>query len=359
MYRILRDRLDWGLIAASLVLIVIGLIAIASGDKELFARQLIWVFAALALIFGLAFLNLRAALSYRWVILAIYLVLLTLLIATYFLAPAIHGAKSWILVGPLRAQPSEFMKIALVVLLSSFFAVRHVAIAQIGVIIASFVYFLIPAIFVILQPDLGTALILFSIWFSYLIFSGLPIRYIVGVLLLFAILGVGAWEFGLADYQKARILALFQPETDPLGVNYSVAQSKIAIGSGGIFGKGFGQGTQVQLGFLPAAQTDFVFAAFTEEWGLMGGTVLIGAFLFLIYRIVRLGLSAESNFPRFICLGTAAILLSHLVVNLGSSLGILPVIGVGLPFVSYGGSNLLTVSALLGIIQSVSLGRKT
>lgn len=250
------------------------------------------------------------------------------------------------------------MKLALIVLLSSFFARRHVAIAEPRTIAISFVYLLIPILLVLLQPDLGTALVLFGIWFGYLLVSELPLRHIAVAILIFALLGILAWNFGLASYQKERITGLFSPETDPLGVNYSVLQSKIAIGSGGVFGKGFGQGTQVQLGFLPAAHTDFIFSAFVEEWGLIGGFLIIAAFLYLIYRILQLGLRSHNNFARFISLGTAIMLFIHFSVNLGSALGLLPVIGISLPLVSYGGSNLLTVAALIGIIAGVHERRR-
>ncbi len=348
------QRLDGGIVFTSVFLMAAGLTTIAaSPEDELFRRQLIWLILALPLILGLPFANLRAVFSYRWLILGIYFFILFLLIITYFFAPTIGGVRSWLQVGSIQIQPSEFMKAALIILFSSFFAGRHVAIRRLGVIAASSVYFLLPVIFVLLQPDLGTSLILFGIWFGYLLVSELPLRHLLIAVIILALVGIGAWSYELAPYQKARITALFSPEADPLGVNYSVLQSKIAIGSAGFFGKGFGQGSQVQLGFLPAAETDFIFSAFVEEWGLVGGFILIGAFLYLIYRILRLGIKSQNNFARFVALGTAIMLFIHFGVNLGSSLGLLPVIGIGLPLVSYGGSNLLTTAVLLGIIQGV------
>jgi len=354
MTRLVTAKFDWGILVAVLVLIVAGLLVLASSDTELFVKQLTWLVGAFLLMLGLPFLNLRALFNYRWLILGVYFFVLLLLVVTYFAAPIIHGARSWIVLGPLQIQPSEFMKAALIILFSSFFATRHVAIARIGIIASSFLYFLVPATIVLLQPDLGSSLVLLGIWLGYLLISGIPKKYILVGLLIFAIVGVFAWSFLFADYQKARIVGLFQPDEDPLGVNYSVAQSKIAIGSAGFFGKGFGGGTQVQLGFLPAAQTDFVFAAFVEEWGILGGSILVSAFVFLVYRLLKRGRESSSNLPRFIVLGTALVLLIHFVINMGSTLGLLPVIGIGLPFVSYGGSNLLTVAALIGIIQGVT-----
>ncbi len=350
----LSNKLDAGVIVSAFLLLAIGLVTLMSSGGAFFTRQLIWATGAIIFMVGLPFLNLRAAFSYRWVIWSIYLSAFALLVSVLLLASPIHGAKSWIVLGSFQIQPSEFMKIALIIFLSSFFAKQHVSIARMSVIFASFIYFLIPAVLIILQPDLGTGLILFGIWFGYLILSGLPFRHVLSALLIILIIGVIAWNFGLAGYQKARIAALFQPNVDRLGINYNVAQSKIAIGSAGIFGKGFGQGTQVQLGFLPAAQTDFIFSAFVEEWGLVGGALLILTFLFLIYSILRLGIRSTNNFARFVSLGTATMLSLHFIINLGSALGLLPVIGVGLPFVSYGGSNLLTVAILVGIIQGIA-----
>ena len=354
MNRAILAKFDWGLIGAVAILIASGLLVLAASNQAFFIRQLIWLVGAVALIMGLPLLNLRAILSYKWIIFGIYFFVLFLLVVTFFVAPTINGAKSWIVIGSFQIQASEFMKAALIIFLSSFFATRHVAIARIGVIIKSFIYFLIPTVIVLIQPDLGTSLVLLGIWLGYLLISGLPLKYIATGFVIALIVGALSWGFLFADYQKARISALFTPDVDTLGINYSVAQSKIAIGSGGFFGKGFGRGTQVQLGFLPASETDFVFAAFVEEWGFLGGAVLISAFVFLVYRLIRIGLRSTSNFPRFIALGTVTMIFIHFVVNLGSALGLLPVVGIGLPFVSYGGSNLLTTAALIGIIQSVS-----
>jgi len=347
-------RADPWLLGSVLFLIVAGLAVQASISSQLFVRQLVWVAIALIIIFALPRLNLRAAFSYRWVILGIYLGVLALLIFTYFVAPAVHGHRSWINFGSFQIQPSEFMKAALIVLFSRFFALRHVSIAHWGTIAVSFIYFVVPTVFVLLQPDTGTALVLFVIWFGYLLVSEIPWRHLIAFFLAFAVVGALAWNFGLANYQKERIRGLFNPSYEPLGINYNVIQAKIAVGSAGIFGKGFEQGTQVQLGFLPAAATDFAFSAFTEEWGLSGAILLITAFLLLIYRILRIGIAAEDNFSRFICIGTAIFILTHLIINFGSNLGVLPVIGIGLPLVSYGGSNLLTAAVLIGIIQNIA-----
>ncbi len=350
----LSGKLDLWLLGPVLYLMFAGLLIMYSIDQGLFVKQLIWALLGFAIIFGFFYLNLRALFSYRWIILSIYLGLTLLLLATYFVATPIAGTRSWIVLGDFQIQPSEFMKVALVILLSRFFASRHIAIADFKIIATSFIYVLVPLVLILIQPDLGTALVIFGIWFGYLLVSEMPWRKTLGFVGLFLVVVALAWNFGLADYQKDRVLALFNPSKDPLGVNYSVIQSKIAIGSAGIFGKGFGQGTQVQLGFLPAPSTDFVFSAFTEEWGIIGGFTIIGALLILVSRIVFIGKNQSNNFYKFLCLGTIIVIMLHTTVNLGSALGLLPVVGVSLPFVSYGGSNLLTLSLLIGIINHIT-----
>lgn len=350
----LSDRLDLWLLGPMVYLMAAGLLIIYSIDQGLFIKQLIWVALGLVLILGFYYLNLRAFLSYQWVILAIYVLIVLLLLVTYFIATPISGTRSWIILGSAQIQSSEFMKVALIILLSRFFASRHISIANIKTITISFIYALLPLILILIQPDLGTALIIFGIWFGYLLVSELPLRQILGFVGLFLIILALAWNFGLAHYQKERILGLFDETRDPLGVNYSVIQSKIAIGSAGLFGKGFRQGTQIQLGFLPVAHTDFVFSAFTEEWGILGGMTIILALFALIVRITFIGEGQNNNFYKFIALGTVIVILLHIIMNLGSALGLFPVVGVSLPFVSYGGSNLLTLSILIGIIHNIA-----
>ena len=343
---------DWYLIGAVAFIMGAGLLVLASSDHFLFYRQLIWIFIALALLIGLPLLNIKALLSYRWFIVGVYLLCLGLLVINFIIAPAVHGARSWIPLGPFKMQPSEFMQAALILIFSVFFAARHVSIANLKTIAISFVYFFIPAVMVLLQPNLGTTLIMFGIWFGYLLVSEMPARYLGAAVLILAVVGVFMWHFGFASYQKERIIGLFHPQKDPLGINYNTIQSKITIGSGGFFGEGFGQGTEVKLGFLPAAQTDFAFSSFIEEWGFLGALLVLAAFVLVIYRVLNIGLKADNNTLRFLSLGAVMFVILHLAVNLGSITGLLPVVGEGMPFLSYGGSDLLTASALLGIVQS-------
>lgn len=337
-----------------LFLAVASLLILYSIDFDFFWHQALWFGMGFMIIPLFSLVEWRALLSYRWLVGGIYLLCVLLLIANLIFAPTIRSVKSWLEIGPLRFQTAEFAKVALIIILAYFFARRHIAIAYLPNILKSFLYFVILAGLILFQPDLGLVLVFAAIWLGFLLVSGIPWRYLLAGLILLAILSPIAWRYFLEDYQKERITALFNVNYSPLEVNYSVNQSKIAIGSAGFLGKGFGQGTQVQLGFLPEAHGDFIFAAFIEEWGLLGGLLVIVAFGSLIWRIVLIGLAAENNFERLVCLGSAIMLMAYFALNVGSTTGLLPVIGVPLPFLSYGGSNLLANAILIGIIQGIA-----
>lgn len=335
-----------------------GLLSLLSTARNLFWPQLIWVLLGLAIIFLIANFDWRPFINYKWFIFGIYGAAIALLAATYFFAPAIRGVRAWLPIGPLQFQTSELAKFALILVYSSFFAKSHVGIAHIKNLLSSFAYFAIPALFVAAQPDMGTALILFGIWFGYLLVSGIRWKHILWSAVVFIVVIILMWSYVLKDYQKERIIGFLNPEQSPFGFNYSVIQSKIAIGSAGLWGKGFGQGTQAQLGFLPEAQTDFIFAAFIEEWGMLGGLIIIAVFLLVLYRIMRIGLEADDNFTKFVCLGASLLFLLHFILNAGSNVGLMPVVGVSFPFLSYGGSNLLLNSLLIGMIQSIAMHKR-
>ena len=351
----LWKKMDWPLLLALAFLALAGLLSLASTNAAFFWQQLVWVSAGLAAIFALSQIDLRPFLTARWFYLGFFGAAILLLVATYFFASPIRGARSWLTLGGLKLQTSELVKPALIMLFAVFFSRRHVQIARVRNLLVSFLYFALPAFLIIIQPDLGTTMILFGIWLSFLLVSGVRWRHLLAALLIFALIAAVAWIYFLKDYQKDRILGLFFPERDPLGINYNVIQSKIAIGSAGFFGKGFGQGTQAQLGFLPEAQADFIFAAFVEEWGMLGGLLVVGAFLLLIARIVGIGFKSANNFGAFACLGTAAMFVLHFLFNVGSNLGFFPVVGVPFPFFSYGGSSFLTNALLIGIIQQIKI----
>ena len=346
-------NLDWKLNFAVLFLALASLVSLLGAKPELFWKQLIWWVVGITLIFLIIGFDWRPFINYRGVVLGIYFAVIALLLLTFLFAPTIRGTRGWLVLGSFQLQASEFAKISLIILYAIFFSRRHIGIARVSNLMVSFVYFIVPAVLVAIQPDFGSVLILFFIWFGFLLVSGIRWRHLALMLIIFAVSGLFMWHNVLKDYHKERILGMLFPARDALGINYSVIQSKIAIGSAGLFGKGFGQGTQVQLGFLPEAQTDFIFSAVVEEWGLIAASLLIVAFAVLLFRIIKVGLASNNNFNRFVCLGAAILFIAHFVLNVGSNLGLTPVIGVTFPFLSYGGSSLLTNLMLIGIIQSI------
>lgn len=347
-------NLDWQLNGAIIFLAISSLLILASASPHLFWRQAIWYLFGFAIVFGFANIDWRWLSGQIWLRQSIYWLVLGLLFITYFLAPSIRGVRSWLVFGPLQFQVSELAKLSLIVVYAGFFATRHFETALLRNIIYSFLYLLPNLFLVLIQPDLGTAVILFGIWAGFVLLSGITWRQFFAGVLILAVIAAFSWFSFLKPYQKERIVSFLFPDSDPLGVSYNVIQSKTAVGSAGFFGKGFGQGTQVQLGFLPEAQADFIFAAFTEEWGLIGGFLVIAAFWLILYRIVKIGLYSGGNYAKFAALGTLLVLILHFVFNLGSNLGLLPVVGVTFPFFSYGGSSLLTLFILIGIIQSIN-----
>ncbi|MEK7574192.1 MAG: FtsW/RodA/SpoVE family cell cycle protein [Patescibacteria group bacterium] len=348
-------KIDWWLIGALTFLAGASLVSLLSTKPNLFKYQLLWYGLSFPIIFLAAKINWRWLTTQNWFFLSFYWLTVVLLVVTLFAGRSIRGAQSWLVIEPVRFQSSELAKIALILLFASFFSRRHLEVSTIKNIAASFFYFLLPAALVMRQPDLGTVMIFLGIWFGFLIVSGLSWRKILIGFLILILAFSFLWLTFLKSYQKERISGFIFPERNPLGINYNVIQSKIAIGSAGLFGKGFGQGTQVQLGFLPEAQADFIFSAFTEEWGLVGGFALIAAFLLIIFRIIKTGVKSESNCAKFICLGSVIVLASQFFFNVGSSLGLSPVVGTTFPFFSYGGSSLLTSALLIGIIQNIAI----
>lgn len=346
---------DWKLNIPIFILVAISLLSLSSAKPELFWKQLLFFIISLSLFFLIAKTEWRPFINYRGAVLGIYFFIIILLLITYFFAPPVRGVRAWLPLGPFQFQASEFAKVVLIIIFANFFRKKHVSIARVSNILISFFYFAVPALLVLIQPDLGSVLILFSIWFGFLLVSGIKWRHLLISFLIFAAVGIFMWASILENYQKERISGVFFPSQDPLGINYNVIQSKIAIGSAGFLGKGFNQGTQTQLGFLPEAQTDFIFAAIVEEFGLLAGFIIMLAFGYLILRIVIIGMHTDNNFGRFICLGTAMFLIVQFALNIGSNLGITPVIGVPFPFLSYGGSSLLTSFIIIGIIQSINI----
>ena len=351
-------RLNWILNLGILFLFGAGLLSLVSTNPHLAKMQFLWGAIGAVLIILLANFDWRPFINDRWFVFGIYGLAIALLAITYFAAPLIRGTHSWIVLGPFKIQTSELAKLSLIILYSYFFAKGHIGIGNLKTVFLSFAYLAPPALLVIIQPDMGSAIILFGIWFGYLLVSGLRWKHILWSVVAFVVAMVLMWSFVLRDYQKERIIGLFNPEKDPFGASYNVIQSKIAVGSASFLGKGFRQGTQTQLGFLPEAQTDFIFSAIVEEFGAAGGLAIIGAFILVLFEITRIGLASDNNFSKFICLGASIVFLLHFIINIGSTLGLVPVIGVPFPFLSYGGSNLLTNAILIGMIQSAAMHKR-
>jgi len=354
-------KLDWILITSSFLLVGFGLLSIYSsslgkGDFWNFKKQIIFFGIGILAMLIFSFFDWRYFREDPYLIIILYFLSLLSLIGLFFFAPEIRGTKSWYRVGGLSLDPIEFVKIILVVLLAKYFSSRHIEMYRIRHILLSGFYIILPAILIFLQPNLGSVLILMCLWIGVLFVSGIKIRHFLILALLGAVIFAVSWVTILKDYQKERILSFVQPQlSDPLKVGWNQRQSKIAVGSGGFFGQGIFKGSQTQYGFLPEPQTDFVFSVIAEETGLAGVSVLFLFFLILIWRIMKIAFSATNNFPRLFAVGFSALLISQIFINIGMNIGLLPIIGIPLPLVSYGGGGLILIFLSLGILQNIKL----
>ncbi|MBU6142231.1 rod shape-determining protein RodA [Patescibacteria group bacterium] len=334
-------------------LVLSGLVLLSAVSPHLFYLQLVWVFLGAVLVTIFLYVDWRSVFNSRWIVWAFYGVAFLLMLAAYFAGPVIRNTRSWIVLGPVNLQPVELMKVALIFLYANYFSRRHLSVARWKNIATSFFFFALPAAVAVRLPDLGSALIFFGIWFGFLLLSGLPLRRIAVAVLIFVLAGGFVWTYVFRDYHRARIIGFLYPQTNVLGINYSTTQAKIAIGSAGFLGKGYGQGTETELGFLSEPTQDFIFAAIIEEWGILGGLVVLAAFFLLILQVLRIGALADENFEKFICLGVAMMLGVQFLLNAGSTTGLTPVVGVTFPFVSYGGSSMFANFFLLAIVNSI------
>lgn len=286
----------------------------------------------------------------------LYFLTLGLLGLVMLLGDQAKGAQRWLDLGIIRFQPSELMKLAMPMTVAAFLHHRRLPPSLLTILIALIVIG-IPALLVMEQPDLGTALLIIAAGGFALFFSGLQWRWIFGALAGIAALAPVLWE-RLHDYQRNRILTLLNPESDPLGTGYHIAQSKIAIGSGGLFGKGWLNGTQAHLDFLPEAHTDFIFAVFTEEMGLFGFLLLLMLYLAVVGRCLWIALRAQDTFQRLLAGSLALVFFIYVFINIGMVIGLLPVVGVPLPLVSYGGTSAVSLLASFGMLMSIHTHRK-
>lgn len=353
------SKIDWVLLAAAAFLAAAGLLMMVSlGSREQdplfwFWRQLLWIGIGGAVAVGAAAVDYRLFRNSTTVVMTAYVLSVLLLVAVLAFGTTINGAKSWFSFGGFLFQPVEIAKIALILVLAKYYAAKHIELWRFRHVMITGAYMGILALLTASQPDLGSALILFAIWFGMTIVSGIRRTPFIALLVLLAIGAALLWGYGLNDRQKTRVLVFIRPEAVSSAALYNVRQAVIAVGAGGLWGEGLGEGSQAQLKFLPAAKTDFVFAALGQELGLVGIGLILGAFGVLFWRIIAAGQHAGNNFARLFAVGFFLMLASHVFVNVAMNLGIFPVIGIPLPFVSYGGSNLLANFLGLGILLSI------
>jgi rod shape determining protein RodA len=352
---------DWTLLALVLGICAIGIINIYSavfstGERQfpLYLKQIQWV------LLGLFFMTVVFLIDYRIINEGAYLIYgvsVALLLIVYLYGYTTHGSQRWITIGGFSFQPSELMKLTIILALARYFddhksnepyTLRELFLPSLITII--------PFLLILKQPDLGTALIIMIIFSSIIFFIGINWKSVaiasIGCLILIPI----TWHF-LKDYQKERLITFLNPDNDPLGAGYHIIQSMIAVGSGGVFGKGFIKGSQTQLKFLPEQQTDFVFSVFAEEWGFIGAFVLIIMFMSLILWGLKIALHSRDLLGTLIAFGITALIFWEVFINIGMVLGILPVVGIPLPFLSYGGSAIVVLMTAIGLLMNVSVRR--
>jgi rod shape determining protein RodA len=353
-------NIDWPMFVCATLLTFAGLVTMNSftdGDYH-FSRQLVWLLISIVVFFSISLVDFRF-LRRTYIVLGLFLISITLLLGLFLLGSAHKGATSWFNIGGMSFQPVEIIKLILIIILAKYFSRRHIEIANFRHIFVSGFYAFSIFFLVFLSPDFGSAMIVFLIWLGMVLISGIPKKHLLLVFVLGAVAFVGLWFGVLHDYQKARVKNFLNPLADIRGTGYNAYQSTIAVGSGEVLGKGIGYGTQSKLKFLPEYQTDFIFSAFAEEWGFVGVVILFSLYLLLIVRILVVSYQGASNFEILFGGGLAILLTSHFFVNVGMTIGLLPVTGVPLSFMSYGGTNLLTNFIGLGILNGMRRYQKT
>lgn len=362
MERLSRPRLayfDYWLLGATLLLALIGVAMIYSAtacitgeplDWESPAlRQAIYLAAGLGGMFFLTFIDYRVYATLRW---PIWVFTIAILAIVSVIGLETHGAVRWIDLRVFLFQPSELSKLLLVLVVAKYMADHESEMTQWRVLTLSFVFVALPLVLVYLQPDLGTAIVIAATWGVMALAAGMKLRDVLIILAIGAVAAPLIWS-NLRTYQQDRILTFIDPERDPLGSGYNVTQARIAIGSGGLNGLGFCSGTQSQLRFLRIRQTDFIFSVIGEELGFVGSVFVVALFAFILFRIIRAAMKSRTAFGKIIAVGVVAMIFVQSYVNLGMNLGLMPVTGIPLPFVSSGGSSLISLLAAEGIVQSI------
>ncbi len=346
-------------------LMLIGLAAVYSatlelyleGAKMIFYRQVIWFVIGMATLLIVSNINYRRLFDIAYLLYGISIIFLIIVL---IIGREIYGAQRWLELGGLNFQPSELSKFAVILLLSRYLSNKRFYSSRFTKLwhelIIPLIFVSIPIGLIFLQPDLGTSALIFFIFMTIMFFSDLELKYFLSFVGLILGLIPFIWHF-LKDYQRDRLLVFLNPNIDPLGAGYTIIQSKIAIGSGIIFGKGWLSGTQSQLNFLPERHTDFIFSVIGEEWGFLGAVILLILYYLLISQAIKIVEQTKDRFSSFLALGIVSAIVFQAMVNILMTLGIFPVVGLSLPFISYGGSSLIIFCFLVGILLSINKRR--
>ena len=322
-----------------------------AASNAFFFKQLVWLIISLAAFFTGSLVDWRF-LRRSDILFGLFLAGTLLLFLLFFLGKT-RGIHGWLNFGSVSFQPVEAVKLVLILVLAKYFSRRHIEIAHVRHILISGAYAGALFVLILLQPDFGGAMVIACIWFGMVLLSGISKKHLLAVLCIGALLGLLLWTHVLRDYQKQRLVTFVHPLADIRGSGYNANQSMIAVGSGGFLGKGVGLGSQSRLQFLPQYETDFIFAAFAEEWGFVGVTILFLCYGIVVWRILLTALHGLSNFEILYGLGLTVLIMSHLLIHVGMNIGLLPVTGITLPFMSYGGTNMLMLFAGLGILMGM------
>jgi rod shape determining protein RodA len=345
----------WPLLATAVTLSLLGVLTMSpfDGSASLAPRQLIWLSVGIVVYAVCSVVDMRF-IRRPQVIIAGYILAVALLAILLVLGHTIMGAKSWFDFGIFAFQPADFAKLVLIALLAKYFSRRHMEMGNFMHIIVSGAYASAIILLVLVQPDLGTAVILMTVWFGMILVSSIPLRHLLAVCMAGLVLAAGLWFFGLKEHQRQRIMTFINPAADITGTGYNAYQATVASGSGQIWGKGIGYGTQSKLRFLPEYQTDFIFAAFAEEWGFAGVILLLLLYGFLLFQMLSIARRSATNFDALFTIGVLILFLAHIGFHAGINLGLLPVTGTTIPFMSSGGSHVVLEFGALGIIASLA-----
>ena len=352
-----RPRLffDWTLLLPALVLSFLGILTMSTFGQgaSLAPRQILWLFVATGVYLVLSTLDMRF-IRRTSVVMTLYAISFVLLALLLVIAHPVLGSRAWFSLGPVSFQPADLAKLAIIMLLAKYLSRRHVEIGDFRHILVSGAYTLTFVLLILVEPDLGNAIIFGTLWLGMMLVSGISKKHLAVLALIGLLAALALWFGGLKPYQRARIVSFINPAADIHGSGYNAYQAKIAVGSGELFGKGIGYGTQSKLRFLPEYQTDFIFAAFAEEWGFVGVVLLLFTYGLLFARLAQIARAAATNFDTFFTLGVLILFASHVAIHTSISLGLLPVTGTTIPFMSSGGSHLVLEFGALGIVTSLA-----